>query len=149
MAQGYAAELVGVLDSTLTVPSMADGRVVGGRLRVHQATLDLSLAAVKKANGDTNVLFKLPAGSKPLYFITNASATMGAAATIAVGTAASAAKYRAAAVHTAVDTPAMFMKSSAADDDPLSAEETVIMTIGTADLPGAGIFQCWAVCAAR
>lgn len=149
MAQGYAAELVGVLDSTLTVPAKTDGRTVNAKLRVFSATLDLALAAVKHANGDTNVLFRIPAGYKPLWGVLLGSATMGAAATIAVGIAGTAAKYRAAAIFTAVDTPTMFMKSSAADDDPLAADEDVIMTWGTADGPAAGVLQIFMVCAGR
>lgn len=149
MAQGFSAELTGVLDSTLTVPNKADGRVMIAPLRVFQATFDLSLAAVKKAAGDTNVCFRIPAGFKPVCGILLASATMGAAATIAVGNATTAGKYRAAAVFTTADVPTPFMLSSAGDDDPLTADEDVLITIAVASLPGAGILQLFMLASAR
>ena len=149
MAQGFAAELVGVLDGTLTTPGKSDGRVQGGNMRAFCATLDMALAAVAKASGDTNVLARIPAGYKPLYLVLTASATMGAAATLALGNATTAGKYRAAAVFTAVDTPTITMLSSAADDAPLTASEDVLLTIGTAALPGAGVLNVVIVCAGR
>lgn len=141
MAQGFAAEQVGVLDGTKNPASQADGRVVGGRLQVYQATFDLSLAAVAKTSGDTNVCFQIPADCKPFAIMLLASATMGATATIAIGNSTTAGKYRAAAIFTAVDTPTWYFLSSAGDDAPLSSPETVLMTIAAANLPGAGIFQ--------
>lgn len=149
MAQGYAAELVGVLDGTLTSPAKADGRVHGGAVRNYHATLDMAQATVAKNSGDTNVLFRLPAGCKPLFLVLTASATMGATATIAIGKSGTAAKYKAAAIFTAVDTPTMFMLSSAADDAPLAADEDVILTIAAAALPGAGVLTVDMLCSAR
>lgn len=142
MAKGYAAEQVGVLDGTKNPASLADGRVVDGRILMYQATFDMSKATVAKNSGDTNVCFVIPGDCKPVLGWLIASATMGATATIAVGNDAGApAKYRAAAVFTAPDVPTPFMLSSASDDDPLANPETVIITIGAAALPGAGILQ--------
>jgi hypothetical protein len=138
MAQGYSAEMVGVLDGTLNPAGKADGRAINAKSRAFVATFDLSLAAVKKASGDTNVCFRVPVGYKFLYGIINASATMGASSTIAIGNSTTAAKYRAAAVFTAA-APTLFGLSTAADDAPLSADEDVIFTIGAADLPSSGI----------
>ncbi len=149
MAQGFSAELLGVLDSTLTVPAKVDGALQGGRLRVYQATLDLSLATVKGADGDTNVLFRIPKGEKPICGVLLASATMGAAATIAIGKSGTPAKYRAAAVFTTANVPTPFMLSSAADDAALTAAEDVILTVGTAALPGAGILQVFFLTAGK
>jgi hypothetical protein len=64
MAQGYSAEATGVLDGTTNPAGKFDGRVVNAKLRASRATLDLSLAAVAKNSGDTNVLCPLPA-AKP------------------------------------------------------------------------------------
>ena len=64
------------------------------------------------------------------------SATLGSS-TIAIGVAGTAGKYRAAATHTAT-VATMFGISSAADDAPLTAEETVILTNTTAALPSSG-----------
>jgi hypothetical protein len=149
MPTGYSAETVGVLDSTLTVPAKSDGRVVNAKQRVFQATLDLAAATVAKASGDNNVLFRIPAGYKPLYGVLIASATMGAVATIAIGKAGATGKYRTAAIFTAVDTPTLFMNAAAADDSPLDADEDVILTIAAAALPGAGTLQVLMVCAGR
>lgn len=138
MAQGYSAELLGVLDSTLNPAAKASGMVHGAKLRRYRATLDLALATVKKANGDTNVLCRLPKGEAFAYGVITVSATL-ATSTVAIGTAATAAKYKAAAVHTTADAPALFGKASAIDDAPLADHEDVIMTIAVADLPAAGI----------
>jgi len=149
MAQGYSAEMVGVIDGSLVPEIKADGRVINAKLRTFQATFDLSLAAVKKASGDTNVLFRLPRGYKPIMGVLLASATMGGTATIAIGNASTPAKYRAAATFTTANVPTPFMLSSAGDDAPLTDEETVIMTIAAADLPGSGILQIWMLCSGR
>lgn len=150
MATGYSAEATGVLDGTLVPDGKSDGRVVNAKKRVFVATFDLSLTNVKKANGDINVCFRIPRGYKPLLGWLLASATMGANATIAVGTAAVPAKYRAAATFTTANVPTPFMLSSAADDAPLTDYEDVIITVGHADgLPGAGILQVFMEAAAR
>jgi hypothetical protein len=82
------------------------------------------------------VLAQVPAGYAFAYGILNASATLGSS-TIAVGIAGTAAKYRAAATFTAA-APTLFGVSTAVDDAPLSAQETVILTNTTAALPSSG-----------
>lgn len=149
MPKGYSAETVGVLDGTLLPAAKADGRVYGARARVYQATFDMAAANVETADGDTNVCFKLPAGEKPFLGALLASATMGAVATIAVGTAASPGKYRAAATFETANVPTLFMLSAAADDDPLEDEEEVIITIAGAALPAAGILQVFMLTSGR
>jgi hypothetical protein len=149
MAQGVSAESAGVFDGSTLPAAKADGRVIGGRVRSYLATFDMASAAVKKAAGDTNVCFQLPAGCKPVLGYLLSSATMGGTATIAVGTAAAAGKYRAAAVHTTANAPQFFMLSSALDDAPLSETETVLITIAADALPGAGILQVVIFASAR
>lgn len=130
MAQTYASEAAGLA----TVPTtMANGGVVGGRLRRFRATIALA----SQAADDTIVLAKVPAGHAFAYGVINASATLGASATVAIGTASSAGKYRAAATFTAA-APTLFGASTAVDDSALTAEETVILTVGTAALPSSG-----------
>lgn len=141
MAQGYSYELEGVSDGSLIPPKLLDGRLAGGRVRGYLATFDLSRAANKKVNGDTNVCFTIKKGEKPFMLGTSGSVTMGATSTIAIGNATTAGKYRAAAVHTATTGLALSMLSTALDDDPLTADEEVLITIGAADLPASGIFQ--------
>ena len=130
MAETYASEISG----QSTIPTtMANGGVVGGRLRRFRATITLA----SQASGDTVVLAKIPAGHAFAYGVINASATLGGTATVAIGTAGSAGKYRAAAIFTAA-APTLFGVSTAVDDSALTAEETVIMTIAAAALPSSG-----------
>ena len=129
MAQTYATEISGQSSVPTT---MANGGVVGGRIRRFRATVTLA----SQADGDTIVLAKLPAGFAFAYGIINASATLGTS-TVAIGTAASAGKYRAAAVFTAA-VPTLFGAVAAVDDAALTAEETVIATVGAAALPSSG-----------
>ncbi|HEV2746415.1 MAG TPA: hypothetical protein VGW34_03845 [Allosphingosinicella sp.] len=149
MAQGVSAEFAGVLDGSVLPAAMADGRVIGARVRCYVATFDLALAAVAKADGDTNVCFRFPKGARPMFGYLLSSATMGAAATIAVGKAGAAGKYRAAAVHTAANAPQLFMVSAAAAAAPLAEYEDVLITIGGAALPGAGTLQVFMFASAR
>ncbi|MBP8231962.1 MAG: hypothetical protein KAY22_06620 [Rhizorhabdus sp.] len=149
MAKGYSAELVGVIDGTKVPDLKADGRVYGARLRAYQATFDMASSTVKKVVADTNVIAQIPANEKVVAILMLASVTMGASATIAVGTASTPAKYRAAATFTTANVPTPTMLSSAGDDAPLSAEEEIIFTVGTADLPGAGILQFWVITTGR
>jgi len=129
MAETYASEISG---QSTTPTTMANGAVVGGRVRRFRATVTMA----SQASGDTIVLAKVPAGYAFAYGVINASATLGTA-TVAVGIDGTAGKYRAAATFTAA-APTMFGVSTAVDDAPLSAEETVIATVGTAALPSSG-----------
>ena len=109
------------------------GAVVGGRLRRFRAVV----AFAAQANGDTIVLTKVPAGYTFAFGMINASATFGGTATIAIGIAGTTGKYRTAATHTTT-VPTLFGLYTAADDVPLAAEETILLTIAAADLPGSG-----------
>lgn len=129
MPQTYATEVAG-LGTTPTTNS--NGAVQGGRVRRFRATITLA----SQADGDTVVLAQVPAGYAFAYGILNASATLGSS-TIAIGVAGTAAKYRAAAVFTAA-APTLFGLSTAVDDAPLAAGETVILTNTTAALPSSG-----------
>ncbi len=130
MATTYANEVAGF---GTTPETKTDGGIHGGRLRRFRASFTMA----SQASGDTITLARIPAGYRFAFGIINASATMGASATVAIGTASSAGKYRAAAVFTAA-APTLFGINTAADDDALSAEETVILTIAVAALPGSG-----------
>lgn len=130
MPNTFAPEVAG-LGTTPT--SQANGGVQGGRLRRFRATVPFA----SQASGDTITLATVPAGYTFAFGMVNASATFGASATIAIGTADSAGKYRAAATHTTT-VPTLFGLYTAADDVPLTAPETVIMTVGVAALPSSG-----------
>lgn len=130
MATTYANEVAGFGTTPNTKP---DGGIHGGRLRRFRASFTMAAQAA----GDDIVLAKVPAGYRFAFGIINASATMGASATIAIGISGSTGKYRAAAVFTAA-APTLFAVNTAADDDALTAEETVLATIAVAALPGSG-----------
>jgi hypothetical protein len=141
MAQGYAAEVIGVLDGTLNPAGKTDARVSGGRVRCYRATLDLALATTAKNNGDTNVLCRIPRGQGFMFGILNPSVGLGAAATVAIGNATTPGKYRAAAIQNTAEAKEIFGLSTAQDDAPLADYEDVIMTNGVANLPGAGVIE--------
>ena len=130
MATTYANEVAGLGTSPTT---NQDGGIQGGRLRRFRASFTMAA----QASGDTIVLAKVPAGYRFAFGIINASATMGASATVAIGIAGATGKYRAAAVFTAA-APTLFGVSTATDDDALTAAEDVLLTIAVAALPGAG-----------
>lgn len=130
MANTFSAEAQGYLNTTPMVKGF--GGVVGGTLRRYRATVTLAA----QADGDTVTLAQIPAGATFAFGVLLASATLGTS-TIAIGIAGTAGKYRAAAAHTAT-TATMFGISSAADDVPLAAAETVILTNTTAALPASG-----------
>jgi hypothetical protein len=130
MAQTYASEVSGLG----TIPSTnANGAVQGGRIRRFRATITLA----SQADGDTVVLAQVPAGHAFAYGVINASATLGSTATVAIGVSGTAGKYRTAAVFTAA-APTLFGNVGAVDDAPLTAAETVILTVGAAALPSSG-----------
>lgn len=130
MAQTYANEVSGLYAVPATKPS---GNVVGGRVRRFRATFSLA----GQASGDTIVLAKIPAGHSFAYGVINGSATFGASATVAIGNATTAGKYRAAATFTAA-APTLFGDSAAVAGNASTDEETVILTVGTAALPSSG-----------
>ena len=129
MAQTYASEVAGLGTTPVT---NSNGAVQGGRVRRFRATITLASQAID----DTVVLAQVPAGYAFAYGILNASATLSTS-TIAIGIAGTAAKYRTAAVFTAA-APTLFGLSTAVDDVPLTAQETVILTNTTAALPASG-----------
>lgn len=141
MAQGFSAETIGVLDGTLNPPAKLDGRISGGRVRMRQVTLDLAAATTAKNIGDTNVLCRIPAGEKFLFGILNPSVGLGGVATIAIGNATTAGKYRAAAIQNTAEAKEIFGLQSAMGAAPLAAFEDVLMTIAAAALPGAGVIS--------
>lgn len=132
MAQTYATEVSGQYDTPAT---KSNGAVVGGRMRRFRATVTMA----SQASGDTIVLANLPVGYSFAYGIINASATLGSA-TVAIGTSASAGKYRAAAAFTAA-APTLFGVVAGSAADPLTASEEVIATIGAAALPSSGTLE--------
>lgn len=139
MAKIYAGLLAGL--GLLPVQPPEAGQGVNANVKVHQQTIVLN----SQATADTQVLARIPAGQKFLYGIINTDTSLGSAV-ISIGTAATPAKYRAAAVFTATDTPTLFGKAGAADDVPLAVDEEVLLTVATAALPASGNFVVQIFC---
>lgn len=130
MAQTYASEVAGL---GTTPSTAANGGVQGGRLRRFRATVPFA----SQAAGDTVVLARVPSGHTFAYGIMNNSASFGASATVAIGPSSASGKYRTAAVLTTTG-PVLIGNYTAADDVPLTAEETVLLTVAVAALPSSG-----------
>lgn len=131
MANTYSTEADGYLNSTPA--DMASGAVHAARVYRYRC----SIALASQASGDTITLAKIPANRGFMFGVLNTDTSLGTA-TISVGISGTAAKYKAAAVFTSTDTPTLFGKNAPVVADPLSAEETVILTIATAALPSSG-----------
>lgn len=138
MAKGYSKELVGVRDGSVVPGLKSDGRVVHSRHRVVRATFDLSQSSVARASGDTNVIGVIPKGHRFAGVRITSSVTLGSS-TIAIGTAAAAAAYKAAGTFTAADTPTSFGLAAALAADPSDNDTEVLLTVGAATLPSSGI----------
>lgn len=109
-----------------------DGAVHGGKLRRFRA--DINLAS--QASGDVGTLLTLPRGYRFAYGVLNTDTSLGTA-TISIGVSGTAAKFRAAAVFTATDTPTLFGKQ-APTEEAEGSEQEILLTVGTAALPAAG-----------
>lgn len=131
MAQTFSNELAPTQTSPAGVPSATQGYGA----RIHRYRASITLAA--QASADTVVLANIPAGQCFVRGDVTSSVSLGTA-TVAVGNATTPAKYKAAAVFTAVDTPTPFGGAAAIAAQPSTAQEQVILTVGTAALPGAG-----------
>lgn len=132
MAQTFSTELAGI-DSVPAVKASATA-AYGARLKRFRASITLA----SQASTDTVVLADLPAGFTFAYGVLTSSVTLGSS-TVAVGNATTPAKYKAAAVFTAVDTPTMFGTAIAgAAQAAGTATERVILTVGAAALPASG-----------
>lgn len=124
------------------VPPRAPGdEALGGRKRLYRATIDLDAPKLSSSqNGtviattDTVSLARIPAGMRFAQGRITSSVSLGTS-TISVGPASAPAKYRALAVHTAVDTPTSFGTAVAMAAPALGADEEVLLTIATANLP--------------
>lgn len=131
MAQTYSTELQPTQLSPAQLPSATQG--YGARVHRYRASITLA----SQASGDTVVLANIPAGQCFAGGELVSSVSLGTA-TVAVGNATSAGKYRAAAVFTATDTPTQFGTAASFAGVPSTAQEQVLLTVGTAALPASG-----------
>lgn len=138
MAAYLSNELAGTTTGTSTSAAVGykpRASVYGGRLKRLRATITLAT----QTTSDTIAVGNLPAGAVFAYGMLTSTVSLSTA-TVAIGIAGTTGKYRAAATFTATDTPTLFGTAAqvSASDAGLSAEEAVIVTIGTASLPASG-----------
>lgn len=126
----YGTQMTLVNAGTTTDPALVDGTVRAFVETVTYAT---------QTTSDTIAVARLPKGAVPLGFELTTSVSTSTA-TIALGITGSTAKYKAAAAFTTTDTPTRFGKAAALGT-ALTAEEEVIITIGTASLPASGTLR--------
>lgn len=133
MANHFSRETAASLGGSAYAKS--DGRVLQSKLKRVRATIDYDA----QADGDTITLGKLPPGAAFAFGLITASATFGAAATLAIGVVGDATAFRAAATHT-VTTPTLFGIAADVAADPFSEEKTLIATVGAAAAPNSADF---------
>lgn len=136
MAQYLSNELANTttgLSTSVPVGYKPAASRIGARTKTFVATVALA----SQTTSDTIKLFTLPTGATFIKGWINISATLGSS-TVAIGNSGTAGKYRAAATATSTDTPLDFGVTAAVAAAPLAAEEDVIVTIATANLPASG-----------
>jgi len=137
MASYLSNELAGTTDGKTSAPVAANlrqrGVVTNARLKRFRSTITLNAQAA----GDVIQLATLPNGGVFAFgsIITNTST---GTATLAIGTAASPGKYRAAAAVTAAETLSVFATTATQSADVYAVDEIVYATVGTAALPATG-----------
>lgn len=134
MATYYARQFVGVEDGTVNPPLQADGRLVGHRKHGIVAS---KVAAQAWAAGDKIYIGKVRQGESLREIRVTTDTTLGTT-TIAVGTLTTPAKYVAARTFTTpLDAPtAIGPLASIADDDPLTADEDIYVTLAVGGVAG-------------
>lgn len=116
----------------------APGNAVNSPVRRSLNTFVCNAAGVGAAAiGAKLLLAGIPAGARGVRHRITVSATIGAATTLEIGTAADAAKYAAAALHTVADTPTLYAKAAHLAAE-LAADEAQFATVGGGALPNDG-----------
>lgn len=134
MAVHYGTQMAKLHNSTpIQLPAVSD---VHGRVRVFNETVTLASGL---NTSDAIEVAQLPKGARVLYGVLTTDTSLGSS-TVAIGIAGSTGKYRAAATFTATNTPTLFGVATGTGT-PLAAEETVVVTIGTANLPASGTLR--------
>ena len=133
MADVYALEFVGGPDGTLQPPKKLDGRVVSAKKRRTRAVKPLTILNV----GDRLYIGKLPQDAVLQTLSCNTDTSFGTT-TLSVGTTSQPTKYVNARTLTSTDAPAAIGPSAAsARNAPVTADEDLWVTIGTAAIPAA------------
>jgi hypothetical protein len=134
MADFYSAEAPAAAAPTVKRSANA----VGSKVRRTISTFTCDATGPGGAAAGTRLMLPtIPKGARGVHFIITASATMGAAATFALGITGNTGKYRAAAVITAVETPETVRKTAFLAAE-LAADETPFLTTAVAAMVNGG-----------
>jgi hypothetical protein len=139
MTVWYSQELQGFASLPVVKPSASQ---YAGGVYIYQASILLTTQLI----ADTIVVGYIPSGAAFLFGLLSTDTSLGSS-TISIGTAASAAKYRAAAVFTTTNTPTFVGLVANSANVSLTSPETQIITIAVANLPASGNLlyqQFWA-----
>ena len=139
MADFYSQQMTGVADGTLIPSRKADGGQVGAKVSSITASKPLGQAL---AAGDRLYLGRVRAGERIKQILINTDTSLGTS-TIAIGNAATAAKYVAATTFTTpLNRPtAIGPLASTMDDGVLTADEDIWLTVAVATIVGGTIFS--------
>lgn len=138
MAETYSNELDGALNASTEPASKAEGYLVGARMRVVRATVDLA----SQASGDTIVIAKPQPGMVFAFGVITTDTSLSTA-TISIGDTDDPDGYRVDATLTSTDTPEVFGTVAGINDStngPIVYDGTteVKITVATASLPASG-----------
>lgn len=135
---------------TTLVNNLPSGGVVGGRLRRFRGLVTLASQAVGTVSFTSpSGGIRIPPGHTFAYGVINTDTSLGTA-TLAIGISGSTGKYRAAAVHTATNTPTFFgvVAAVAASSETsgtigsapkgTGTDEDIVLTTAVAALPASG-----------
>lgn len=124
-----------------TPPRLPGNEGVGGRSRWYRATIPLDAPKTSSTTNGAGVttsdivaLFTRPPGMRFARGFITSSVSLGTS-TISIGVFGTPAKYKAAAVHTTVDTPTAFGVATQMAAAATAASEDVILTVAAAALP--------------
>lgn len=137
MTTYYGTTYTGTFADGTSPPATPNAALVQGKTRRIREVF----AYAAQAAASLLYVGRLPQGAQFAGVRLTADTSSGST-TLAIGSSASAAKYKAAAAFTATDTPTMYGKASAMDDDPLAAAEDVYITLAAATAPASGILVC-------
>jgi len=133
MADVYALEFVGGPDGTSMPPKKLDGRLVSAKKRRTRAAKPLTILNV----GDRLYIGKLPQDAVLQALTVNTDTSFGTT-TLSIGTTLQPTKYVNGKTVTTTDTPtAIGPSAAAARNAPVTADEDLWVTIGTAAVPAA------------
>lgn len=135
MTDRYAMQQVGVADGTVPKAKL-DGRQVGAHARVIIAS---KVTGTQWSSGDRIYLGKKKAGEKIVKVLCCTDTSFGTA-TLDLGDGTTAGKFLTGKVLTVTDVPTVIgPKASILDDDPLTTDEDLWLTIGVTNIASATV----------